>query len=175
MTVDDCINCKIFIGPVKVGGWLVSVVATGPQGSVFVRDCTNCVVVVACGQFRTRDCRNLDAFLCVNTQVTLYTGIVFSHKSDITPVLPANHRGEQPSAGGLPAVLLPGARQSDGRRRGESLEQPLVEHPRLLPGGGRRQLVQARQDVQGEPGTREEVRGRERRCRISCHYQKTSP
>ena len=28
-----------------------------PKGSVFIRDCTNCVIVVACGQFRTRDCR----------------------------------------------------------------------------------------------------------------------
>ena len=27
------------------------------KGSVFIRDCTNCVIVVACGQFRTRDCR----------------------------------------------------------------------------------------------------------------------
>lgn len=34
--VDDCINCKIFIGPVV--------------GSAFFRDCSNCTVTVACNQ-----------------------------------------------------------------------------------------------------------------------------
>ena len=38
------------------------------QGSVFVRDCSDCVVVSACGQFRTRDCKKVDVFLCSATQ-----------------------------------------------------------------------------------------------------------
>ncbi len=38
------------------------------QGSVFVRDCSGCVVAAACGQFRTRDCHNMTAFLCCDTQ-----------------------------------------------------------------------------------------------------------
>lgn len=36
--------------------------------SVFVRDCKNCKIVVACQQFRTRDCSKIDIFLCCNTQ-----------------------------------------------------------------------------------------------------------
>uniref|UniRef100_A0A8I3WS22 Protein XRP2 n=1 Tax=Callithrix jacchus TaxID=9483 RepID=A0A8I3WS22_CALJA len=44
ITIDDCTNCIIFLGPVK--------------GS-----CT-----LACQQFRVRDCRKLDVFLCCATQ-----------------------------------------------------------------------------------------------------------
>ena len=36
--------------------------------SVFIRDCKNCKIVVACQQFRTRDCSKIDVFLCCNTQ-----------------------------------------------------------------------------------------------------------
>lgn len=36
--------------------------------SVFIRDCKNCKIVVACQQFRTRDCSKIDIFLCCNTQ-----------------------------------------------------------------------------------------------------------
>ena len=39
--VDRCKNTTFYIGPVK--------------GSIFVRDCTNCRVTVACSQFRCRD------------------------------------------------------------------------------------------------------------------------
>ena len=35
---------------------------------MFVRDCQNCTVVAACGQFRTRDCQKIIAFLCCNSQ-----------------------------------------------------------------------------------------------------------
>ena len=90
VTVDDCINCKIFIGPVKVfprifcqlhplsfvkgsvrqtlsSSYVLSQgfcphLMSFLKGSVFIRDCTNCVVVVACGQFRTRDCRCFEPF-----------------------------------------------------------------------------------------------------------------
>lgn len=54
INIDDCLDCNIFLGPVK--------------SSVFVRDCKNCKIVVACQQFRTRDCSKIDIFLCCNTQ-----------------------------------------------------------------------------------------------------------
>ncbi|XP_029458923.1 protein XRP2 isoform X2 [Rhinatrema bivittatum] len=65
ITIDDCTNCRIFLGPVK--------------GSVFFRDCKDCKCVVACQQFRTRDCRRLEVFLCCATQpiIESSTGIKF--------------------------------------------------------------------------------------------------
>lgn len=54
VTIDDCINCRIVLGPCG--------------GSVFFRDCKDCKVVVACQQFRTRDCKKMDFFLCCATQ-----------------------------------------------------------------------------------------------------------
>ncbi|XP_056460454.1 protein XRP2-like [Gadus chalcogrammus] len=54
ITVDDCVNCRIFLGPVK--------------GSVFFRDCKDVHCVVACQQFRTRDCKKMEVFLCCATQ-----------------------------------------------------------------------------------------------------------
>ncbi|KAM4699526.1 protein XRP2 [Discoglossus pictus] len=65
ITIDDCTNCRIFLGPVK--------------GSVFFRDCKDCKCVVACQQFRTRDCRKMDVFLCCTTQpiIESSTGMKF--------------------------------------------------------------------------------------------------
>nr|XP_006135894.2 protein XRP2 [Pelodiscus sinensis] len=65
ITIDDCTNCRIFLGPVK--------------GSVFFRDCKDCKCVVACQQFRTRDCRKLEVFLCCATQpiIESSTGMKF--------------------------------------------------------------------------------------------------
>jgi protein XRP2 len=57
--VDDVENCFIYIGPT--------------QGSVFLRNCKNCVVVVACHQFRTRDCSNLKLGLYCLYQPTFET------------------------------------------------------------------------------------------------------
>lgn len=54
ITIDDCCDCIIFIGPTT--------------GSVFIRDCRECVVVGACGQFRTRDCSRLEVYLLCQTQ-----------------------------------------------------------------------------------------------------------
>lgn len=54
VTVDDCSDCTFFIGPVKT--------------SIFIRDCSNCKFVIACQQFRLRDCQKLDVFLCCTTQ-----------------------------------------------------------------------------------------------------------
>ncbi|XP_002741479.1 protein XRP2-like [Saccoglossus kowalevskii] len=61
VTVDDCVNCRIFIGPIK--------------GSVYFRDCNNCKCVVACQQFRTRDCKKMDIFLCCQTQPIIESSI----------------------------------------------------------------------------------------------------
>ncbi|KAM4796768.1 protein XRP2 [Rhinophrynus dorsalis] len=65
ITIDDCTNCRIFLGPVK--------------GSVFFRDCKDCKCIVACQQFRTRDCRKMDVFLCCTTQpiIESSTGMKF--------------------------------------------------------------------------------------------------
>ncbi|XP_070565098.1 LOW QUALITY PROTEIN: protein XRP2-like [Ptychodera flava] len=65
ITVDDCINCRIFIAPIK--------------GSVYFRDCKDCKCVVACQQFRTRDCKKMDVFLCCQTQpiIESSTGMKF--------------------------------------------------------------------------------------------------
>lgn len=54
ITVDDCVNCRIFLGPIK--------------GSVFFRDCKDVRCVVACQQFRTRDCKKMEVHLCCATQ-----------------------------------------------------------------------------------------------------------
>ncbi|XP_078494723.1 protein XRP2-like [Ciona intestinalis] len=54
ITVDDCVDCCIIVGPV--------------MGSIFIRDCENCKFIVACQQFRTRDCSKLDVFLSCATQ-----------------------------------------------------------------------------------------------------------
>lgn len=53
VTIDDCIDCTVFIGPIK--------------GSVFIRDSKNCKFIIACQQFRTRDCENIDVLLACNT------------------------------------------------------------------------------------------------------------
>lgn len=57
--VDDCINCKIFIGPC--------------DGSVFIRDCKDCTLNVATRQLRTRDCANLKIGLYCATQPSIET------------------------------------------------------------------------------------------------------
>ncbi|KAG9349512.1 hypothetical protein JZ751_027957 [Albula glossodonta] len=65
ITIDDCVNCQIVLGPVK--------------GSVFFRDCKDMKCVVACQQFRTRDCKKMDVFLCCATQpiIESSTGMKF--------------------------------------------------------------------------------------------------
>ena len=54
VTVDDCSDCRIFLGAVK--------------SSVFLRDCSGVVVVAACGQLRVRDTVRATLFLCVASQ-----------------------------------------------------------------------------------------------------------
>eukprot|EP00736_Rhodelphis_marinus_P005774 Rmarinus@m.5100 len=52
--MDGCRNCRIFIGPC--------------ESSVFIRDSSDCDMVVACQQFRLRDCRNLKILLYTQTR-----------------------------------------------------------------------------------------------------------
>jgi protein XRP2 len=47
--VDQCKDSTIIVGPVA--------------GSIFVRDCENCTVYVACQQFRCRDLKNCTIYL----------------------------------------------------------------------------------------------------------------
>lgn len=54
--VDDCEDCFIYIGPT--------------ESSVFLRNCKNCTVVVACQQFRTRDCVDIKLGLYCYQQPT---------------------------------------------------------------------------------------------------------
>ncbi|WKY04152.1 hypothetical protein Q1695_005267 [Nippostrongylus brasiliensis] len=54
ITVDDCSDCLIVLAPCA--------------GSVFIRDCESCTVLVACQQLRTRDCRGLRLALHCATQ-----------------------------------------------------------------------------------------------------------
>ncbi|KAJ9506211.1 hypothetical protein QJQ45_014617 [Haematococcus lacustris] len=64
--VDDCVNCRIFIGPC--------------DGSVFARDCKDCVLCVAARQLRTRDCQRLNISLYCPTNPSIETSshITFS-------------------------------------------------------------------------------------------------
>ena len=76
-TVDDCVDCTIFIGPTK--------------GSIFLRNCSNCRIICASQQFRARDCKSLYLFLhcltkptieaCENIQVACYS-FFYSQLSD---------------------------------------------------------------------------------------------
>ena len=54
ITMDDCVNTRIVIGPVK--------------GSFFLRNCHNCHVTVACRQFRCVDCTNCTIRLYCQTE-----------------------------------------------------------------------------------------------------------
>ena len=54
VTIDDCVDCVIFVGPCK--------------GSVFVRDSTGCWCVVAAQQFRVRGCHHCKIQLICPTQ-----------------------------------------------------------------------------------------------------------
>ncbi|KZS14193.1 protein XRP2 [Daphnia magna] len=55
--VDDCIDCKIILGPVR--------------GSVFLRSCSECFVVTTCGQLRTRDCNEITCYIFCASQPSI--------------------------------------------------------------------------------------------------------
>jgi protein XRP2 len=57
--VDDCVSCRIFVGPV--------------ESSIFLRNCKDCNFVIACQQFRCRDCTNCNVGLMSNTEPVIET------------------------------------------------------------------------------------------------------
>jgi hypothetical protein len=60
ITIDDCKNCRFFIGPI--------------MSSIFIRACEECKFgAIACQQFRTRDCKNLDVLLYCQTRPIIET------------------------------------------------------------------------------------------------------
>lgn len=67
ITVDRCENCKFFIGPVKQ--------------SIFFRDCSNCEITVACGQFRCRDLYDCKLYLYTVSDTTIES----SERLEIAP------------------------------------------------------------------------------------------
>uniref|UniRef100_UPI00358FC5FB protein XRP2 n=1 Tax=Myxine glutinosa TaxID=7769 RepID=UPI00358FC5FB len=66
VSVDDCTKCRITLGPVS--------------GSVFLRNCKDCTVLVACQQFRARDCSKLLVLLYCASQpiIEACAGIKFA-------------------------------------------------------------------------------------------------
>eukprot|EP00747_Dinoflagellata_sp_TGD_P164313 gnl/TRDRNA2_/TRDRNA2_184087_c0_seq1.p1 gnl/TRDRNA2_/TRDRNA2_184087_c0~~gnl/TRDRNA2_/TRDRNA2_184087_c0_seq1.p1 ORF type:complete len:347 (-),score=72.65 gnl/TRDRNA2_/TRDRNA2_184087_c0_seq1:158-1198(-) len=59
--MDDCTGCRVFIGPV--------------ESSVFLRGCRNCDFVIACQQFRSRDCHNCRLSLLSTTEPIIETSL----------------------------------------------------------------------------------------------------
>lgn len=57
--IDDTSDSKIFVG--------------ASSESIFVRDCTNCTLTVACKQLRTRDCINCSFYLYCKTEPIIET------------------------------------------------------------------------------------------------------
>jgi len=57
--IDECENCRIFVGPVET--------------SIFVRNCTNCDFIIACQQFRSRDCKDCKFSLLCTTEPIIET------------------------------------------------------------------------------------------------------
>lgn len=65
VTVDKVTNSRLHFGPI--------------EGSLFLRDCENCVVTVCCGQFRAKNCKNLYIFLYSDSDPSIEycSGLVF--------------------------------------------------------------------------------------------------
>jgi len=57
--IDECERCRIFVGPT--------------ESSVFVRNCTKCDVMIACQQFRSRDCVDCRFALFCTTEPIIET------------------------------------------------------------------------------------------------------
>mmetsp|Transcript_18872 Transcript_18872/g.38405 ORF Transcript_18872/g.38405 Transcript_18872/m.38405 type:complete len:434 (+) Transcript_18872:53-1354(+) len=51
--IDECKNCRIFIGPT--------------EASIFIRNCTGCKCIMACRQYRARECVDCDTLLYAST------------------------------------------------------------------------------------------------------------
>lgn len=61
INVDLCENCRIFVGPV--------------ESSVFIRNCSNCNFIIACQQFRSRDCKDCRFALFCTTEPIIETSV----------------------------------------------------------------------------------------------------
>lgn len=62
MTIDNCTNCRIVTGPVSsrfVFNDFHDCHIQRNMYSIFMRDCRDCTLIVACQQLRLRDCRNI--------------------------------------------------------------------------------------------------------------------
>lgn len=57
--IDYCEDCRIFVGPV--------------ESSVMLRNCTSCSLVIACQQFRSRDCQDCRTALMCATEPIIET------------------------------------------------------------------------------------------------------
>ena len=51
--VDYCKNCRIFVGPT--------------ESSIFIRNCEGCKCIIACQQYRARECVDCDTLLFSST------------------------------------------------------------------------------------------------------------
>ena len=115
VNVDLCHNCAIVIGPCS--------------GSVFIRECSDCVIMVICQQLRLRDCRDITIYAssATNPAIESCVNIIFSclqlnfqnlqsamskanispfnnnfaNVYDFTPDVPANFRLIDVESGGL--------------------------------------------------------------------------
>eukprot|EP00929_Paragymnodinium_shiwhaense_P103738 TRINITY_DN6743_c0_g1_i2.p1 TRINITY_DN6743_c0_g1~~TRINITY_DN6743_c0_g1_i2.p1 ORF type:complete len:325 (-),score=67.71 TRINITY_DN6743_c0_g1_i2:186-1160(-) len=59
--IDECENCRIYVGPV--------------ESSVMVRNCKNCSFIMACQQFRSRDCNDCRLALYCGTEPIIETSL----------------------------------------------------------------------------------------------------
>ncbi|KNC54471.1 uncharacterized protein AMSG_10468 [Thecamonas trahens ATCC 50062] len=107
VTADACSDCTLVFGPV--------------EGSFFLRDCTNCTVIVAAGQLRTRDCRDCDIFLFAASDpiIEASTAMVFHHYNAAYPGLSAHF-----AAAGLDPAVNRWTAMYDFSREDDSLDQP---------------------------------------------------
>mmetsp|Transcript_17705 Transcript_17705/g.41564 ORF Transcript_17705/g.41564 Transcript_17705/m.41564 type:complete len:191 (+) Transcript_17705:136-708(+) len=57
--IDQCVGCRIFVGPV--------------ESSLMMRECKSCSMVIACQQFRSRDCTDCRLALFCATEPIIET------------------------------------------------------------------------------------------------------
>lgn len=84
--VDDCNDCEM--------------VFAAAEGSIFLRNCKNCVVYAACKQLRTRDCVNVDLrlFSATDPVVEASSGVTFRPFNLRVPNLIANMKAAKLNA-----------------------------------------------------------------------------
>ena len=83
--IDTLDNCTVYlmdkIAEIKVDKVTNSRLHIGPvESACFLRDCSNCVVTVACSQLRTKNCSNLQIFLYCSSDpsIELSSGLYFA-------------------------------------------------------------------------------------------------